>query len=367
MNPSDTDRYFRAAIGQMQAYVPGEQPQAGKFIKLNTNENPYPPSSKVISAIAEAARNGLQKYPDPLGTAFRLRAAELLGVEPDWILCGNGSDDILTIVTRGFVGEGDRMRVPFPSYTLYRTLAQIQNADLDEVRFQQNFQLSDDFYKPADRLRLAILPNPNSPSGTFISPAAIESMVNRLECPLLVDEAYVDFAEDNCIELVKRNPKVMVCRTLSKSYGLAGLRFGFLVAHPPVIAMLRKVKDSYNCDSLSLAAATAAIDDQGWLRDNRSKILKTRARMIQDFRALGFDVADSHANFVWCTSSRVAAQPLYETLKREKVLVRCMNFPTWGDGLRISVGTDAQIDACGLLLAEAMASGRGSLRPNTQL
>ncbi len=347
---SSTDRLFRAEIQAMQPYVPGEQPQGGKFIKLNTNENPYPPSPRVITAIQEAAASRLERYPDPLGTAFRVRAAEILGVEPDWILCGNGSDDILTILTRAFVGQGEKLRLPYPSYILYRTLSQLQGAGYEEVHFQPDFTLGARFGEQSDGLRLVFLPNPNSPSGTMIEPAEIAKLGERLDCPLLVDEAYVDFAATHCIELVKQNPRIMVSRTLSKSYGLAGLRFGFLVAQPPVIAMLRKVKDSYNCDALSLAGATAAIDDQGWLQDNRQRIIATRQRMTSRLRELGFTLTDSQANFVWCTHHDRPVQPLFESLKKDRVLVRYMNYPGWGDGLRISVGTDDQADACLTLL-----------------
>ncbi|MCA9128390.1 MAG: histidinol-phosphate transaminase [Planctomycetales bacterium] len=334
----------------MQPYVPGEQPQGGKFIKLNTNENPYPPSPKVVAAIQAALTARLERYPDPLGTAFRYRASEVLGVPPEWILCGNGSDDILTIVTRAFVGPGHKLRLPYPSYVLYRTLAQLQGAVFDEVQFQADFSLHADFARADEDLRLVFLPNPNSPSGSLISPRDIEQLAARLPCPLLVDEAYADFADCNCIELVKKNPQIMVSRTLSKSYALAGLRFGYLVAHPQIIETLRKVKDSYNCDALSLAGATAAIDDQQWLQENRSKILATRGRMTSHLRELEFDVCDSQANFVWCTSSKRPLKPIYEQLKQQQVLVRYMNYPGWGDGLRISVGTDDQIEACLSLL-----------------
>ncbi|MBX3423266.1 MAG: histidinol-phosphate transaminase [Pirellulaceae bacterium] len=354
MHQPDLDSLFRTAVRQMQEYIPGEQPQGGKFIKLNTNENPYPASPKVTQAIVQTAQAGLERYPDPLGTGFRLRAAEVLGVEPDWILCGNGSDDILTILTRAFVGEGQRLRLPYPSYILYRTLAQLQGAAWEEVQFQSDFQLGDDFSASTPDLKLVCLPNPNSPSGTVLDPQAIGRIADRLPCPLLVDEAYADFAEQHCIELVKQNPRVMVSRTLSKSYALAGLRFGFLVAQPPVIAMLRKVKDSYNCDALSLAGAIAAIDDQAWLSENRAKVIATRQRMTVALRQLGFIVPDSHANFVWCTLPKRPLQPLYESLKRNKVLVRYMNYAGWGEGLRISVGTDSQINVCLSLLAEAL-------------
>ncbi len=161
---------FRPEIQAMSGYVPGEQPQFGKFIKLNTNENPYPPSERAIQAIQDAAGPALSRYPDPLATAFRIRAAEVLGVRPEMILCGNGSDDILTIVTRAFVGQGQRLRLPYPSYVLYRTLAQLQGANWEEVPFDRDWHLTTEFTQGSDDLKLVFLPNPNSPSGTFVPP-----------------------------------------------------------------------------------------------------------------------------------------------------------------------------------------------------
>ncbi|MBI3838102.1 MAG: histidinol-phosphate transaminase [Planctomycetia bacterium] len=342
--------YFRPEIEQMDGYVPGEQPQAGKFIKLNTNENPYPASPAVKQAIAAVLERGLGRYPDPMANGFRRRAAEVLGVDPDWILCGNGSDDILTIVTRALVGQRQWLRLPYPSYILYQSLAQLQGAGAEEVRFESDWSLADKFAEPIKDLKLAFLPNPNSPSGTVLSPARILELAERLPCPLLVDEAYADFADENCLSLVAKNEKIMVSRSLSKSYALAGLRFGFLVAQPHLIEQLVKVKDSYNCDALAIAGATAAIDDQAWLAENRAKILQTRQRLTFAMRELGFATVDSQANFVWNPHPTLPLRPLYEKLKADRILVRYMDYSGWGDGLRISVGGDDQIDACLALL-----------------
>jgi histidinol-phosphate aminotransferase len=345
--------YFRPEIAAMSGYSPGEQPQgASKFIKLNTNENPYPPPPGVRRAIEEVLARGLQKYPDPLANAFRTRAADLLGLPcKEWILCGNGSDDILTICTRAFVGPGELLRLPYPSYILYRTLAQLQGARWEEVRFNADWSLPPEFGAKADGLKLVFLPNPNSPTGTMVSRESVLDLAERLPCPLLVDEAYVDFAEFSCVDLVAQNEKVLVSRTLSKSYGLAGLRFGYLVAQPQIVEQLIKVKDSYNCDALSIAAATAAIDDTGWLAENRGEIVATRRRLEQGLGQLGFEIVPSQANFVWATHPRRPAKTLYEELKAAGVLVRYMNYPGWGDGLRISVGTEGEIEALLGLLA----------------
>ena len=338
--------FVRPNVRSMKGYVPGEQPQGGKFIKLNTNENPYPASAAVTRAIQSALDHGLTRYPDASGTAFRLRASEVLGVEPDWILCGNGSDDILTILTRAMVGEGELLRLPTPSYVLYNTLAKIQGARSEEIPFDANWQLSADFSMASDGLKMVFLPNPNSPSGTVISKEAILQLADALPCPLLVDEAYADFAAFNCVDLVKQNEKIMVSRTFSKGYGLAGLRFGFLIAQPQIIAELHKVRDSYNCDSLAIAGATAAIGDQDWLVENRAKVIATRGRLESAMTELGFEVTPSQANFVWATHSSRPLQPLYEGLKSARILVRYMDYAGWGEGLRITVGTDEQIDAC---------------------
>jgi histidinol-phosphate aminotransferase len=339
--------YFRPEIAAMAGYTPGEQPQGvSKFIKLNTNENPYPPPPGIRRAIEEVLDRGLQKYPDPMANAFRTRAAELLGLpSKDWLLCGNGSDDILTICTRAFVGPGDLLRLPYPSYILYRTLAQLQGAKWEEVHFNADWSLPAAFGDAAAGLKLVFLPNPNSPTGTMIARDAVLQLAERLPCPLLVDEAYVDFADFSCMDLVKQNEKILVSRTLSKSYGLAGLRFGYLAGQPQMIEQLIKVKDSYNCDALSIAAATAAIDDTAWLAENRRKIVATRGRLAAGLSQLGFDVIPSQANFVWATHPHRPAKPLYEQLKTAHVLVRYMNYPGWLDGLRISVGTDEQNEA----------------------
>ena len=331
----------------MQPYTPGEQPRGTELIKLNTNENPYPPPPAVVKAICDAASGPLNRYPNPLAQPFRIAAAEALGLPgPEWILAGNGSDEILTMLVRGFVGEGERLRLPHPSYILYRTLADIQGAHWEQVAFESDWSLPAAFSASEDTLRLVLLPNPNSPSGTTIAPSDVEKIANSLDCPLVVDEAYVDFADDNCIDLVRRNERVLVTRTLSKSYALAGVRFGYLVAQPQVIAELAKIKDSYNCDMISIAAATAAIQSTTWLAGIRTTMIATRQRMAARLLQLGFDVTPSQANFIWCRHPDGNHQAIYEHCKAGGYLIRFMNYPGYGDGLRISVGTDSQVDAC---------------------
>jgi histidinol-phosphate aminotransferase len=334
----------------MRGYTPGEQLNDSDIIKLNTNENPYPPSPKVFEAIRSALTGDrLRKYPQPLGDSFRQEAGRVLNVDPDSILIGNGSDDILTILTRSFVPEGGLVVSPTPSYLLYRTLAEIQGARFECIRYTADWRLPDPWPGRGD---LTFIANPNSPSGTVIPPAEIARLAEQIApAPLVLDEAYADFAETNGLDLPRARENVIVTRTLSKSYSLAGIRFGFAVARPEVLRELVKVKDSYNCDVLSLAAATASIEDQGYLREVRAKIIATRERMQPALTALGFEVTPSHANFLWCRRADRPVKPIYEELKRRKILVRYMNYDGY-DGLRISVGTDAEIDK---LLAELKA------------
>ncbi len=344
---------FRPNLAKLRPYVPGEQPPEGasKIIKLNTNENPYPPPDAVVEAIRVAAGSGLHRYPDPMANAFRRRAAEVLGLPgPDWILAGNGSDELLTILIRAIVGEGQGIRLPSPSYVLYRTLADIQGARWEEVPFQQDWSLPEAFAAATAGLRLAFLPNPNSPSGTVLPPAEVAALAERLPCPLVVDEAYADFADTDCLDLVRHSDKVFVTRTLSKAYSLAGLRFGFVIAQPHRIAELSKIKDSYNCDTLSIAAATTAIGCEAWQTENRRRIVATRQRLETRLGELGFQVTPSQANFVWCQHPERSHRKIYEALKANQVLIRYMDYADWGDGLRVSVGTDEQIDAALLLL-----------------
>ncbi len=336
----------------MSGYKPGEQPQGHKIIKLNTNENPYPASEAVTRAVTARLQQGLQRYPDPTAEAFRQRAADILGVQPEWILAGNGSDDLLTICTRAFVPAGARLRLPYPSYILYKTLAQIQGADSQEIFFEPDWRLPAAFGEGTEDVKLVFLPNPNSPSGTMIPPEEILDLAERLPCPLLVDEAYAEFAQSNCLHLVHKSEKILISRSLSKGYALAGLRFGYLVAQPHIIEQLQKVKDSYNCDALSIAGATAAIDDQQWLLQTRAQIVSTRQRLHQELARLGFAPVDSQANFVWAPHPEIPVKRLFEQLREQGVLVRYMDYPGWGDGLRFSVGTDDQIDVCLHLLGQ---------------
>jgi histidinol-phosphate aminotransferase len=337
-------RFVRPHIARMAGYVPGEQPQGGGFIKLNTNENPYPPSPRVKQALVEAISDRLRLYPDPMATEFRRAVAELHGVEPDMVLAGNGSDDLLTILIRAFIGPGDLAGFPSPSYLLYSTLVALQDGRSVVAPYSGDWTLPRNALA-LPGLKLFFLANPDSPSGTALDRNQIVELANSLDCPLLVDEAYADFADPrhHALPLLEDHPNVIVTRSFSKGYSLAGIRLGYLIARSDIVAQLVKVKDSYNCDMLSQVAGAAGLRDQGYLAETRAKIVATRGRLTTALRSMGYTVPDSQANFVWATEGPPAHETL-QRLKDHKILVRLMTYPGYPAGLRISIGTDAEID-----------------------
>ncbi|MBL4883007.1 MAG: histidinol-phosphate transaminase [Planctomycetaceae bacterium] len=344
---------FRPDVQRLIGYIPGEQPQQTGWTKLNTNENPYPPSPLVVEAIQKAATSSLMQYPDPLVKHFRELTSELFHVDPDWILPGNGSDEILTILLRSFVDAGESIAFPYPSYILYGTLAEIQGAVFEHLPLNADWSFTSEAKQIAQRSKMVFVPNPNSPSGNCWSDAELKQLMPTNGI-FVLDEAYGDFRDQpHSGELLQSEfgKQIVITRTLSKSYSLAGIRFGFAVAHPEVIAGMRKVKDSYNCNTLSIAAACAAISDQQWTQKDKDAICKTRTRLASSLTEFGFDVLPSQANFLWCTHKTGSHETLYEQLKDRKILVRYMKYPQAGpqsdqliDGLRITIGTDDQID-----------------------
>ncbi|MGQ9650566.1 MAG: histidinol-phosphate transaminase [Phycisphaerae bacterium] len=335
--------YFRPEIEAMEGYTPGEQPDNLSVVKLNTNENPYPPSPKVMEAIANIKPEQLRRYPHPLGKPFRETAARIFDVTPDHILCGNGMDDILNLTCRAFSGPEAALVYPVPTYTLYGVLGQIQASIIREVPWGPNYSLPFEAFVEA-RGAVTYLANPNAPTGTFVPVDEVARLADALSGVLCVDEAYVDFADANCMELAKTRPNVLVMRTLSKGYSLAGLRFGFAVGHPELIAGLVKVKDSYNVDAVAIAAASAALGDQDYYRLTRRRVINERQRLAAELEKLGISCLPSKSNFLFARPSRPSAARLYELLKARGILVRYFNSPGIDDRLRITVGTPEQDD-----------------------
>ncbi len=345
--------YFRDNVERTDGYTPGFQPKALDVVKLNTNENPYPPSPLVMKALAEITPDRLRRYPDPMGNAFREAAAHLHGVGIDNVMCCNGGDDLLSIAVRALCDEHRPVAYPVPTYTLYPVLAKLENVPVIEIPFEQGGGLPNGLDQTG--APLTILCNPNAPTTTAVRIPAIAELASRLQGVLLVDEAYVDFSEHNCIELTKKFNNVIVLRTLSKGYSLAGLRFGYAVASKEIIDGLLKVKDSYNVDAVAITLATAALKDQAYFRTNVEKIKRDRSTLAGQLRMLGFRVADSHTNFVWADTDSDSAAEIYERLVQRNIFVRYFNKPGISDKLRITVGTPEQNNRLLAALREILA------------
>lgn len=329
----------------MEGYTPGEQPAPGaRIVKLNTNENPFPPSPKAMHAIRDIEAEMLRRYPNPIADQFCKAAAKVLGVDRNMIMAGNGSDDILTIATRCFIPPGGTLAYPDPTYSLYPVLASLEDAKTVSVEWEKRWALPVDALAQtkADAIYIA---NPNAPSGTFVSPRRISDLAKAFDGLVLVDEAYADFADANCLELVEEHANIVVSRSFSKGYSLAGLRFGFAVAQPQVIHEMIKVKDSYNCDAISIAAATAAIQDQEYASQTWQYVRSERARVTHELEQLGWTVLPSQANFVLATAPRGRAREAYTGLKEQGILVRYFDKPGLNDKLRITIGTSQENNA----------------------
>ncbi|HZZ43477.1 MAG TPA: histidinol-phosphate transaminase [Tepidisphaeraceae bacterium] len=337
--------FIRPTIRDMQGYAPGEQPAAGeRVVKLNTNENPFPPSPRVVQAIREMEPEMLRRYPDPNAVSFCNAAAKIHDISSDMILTGNGSDDILAIAVKIFLGPGDTLAVPHPTYSLYPVLA-----ELDEVKFT-TIDWDRDWSLPIDGLlaakpRAIFLANPNAPSGTMVSPLKLEELAQKFKGLLLIDEAYVDFADDNCLPLVKKYENIVISRTLSKAYSLAGLRFGYAVAQPAVIKEMNKAKDSYPNDALSIVAATAAIEDQEYARKSWDHVKAERQRVSSELTQMGWKILPSQTNFILAATPSGNGKAAYQGLKQQGILVRFFNKPGLSDKIRITIGTSQENNA----------------------
>lgn len=333
---------IRPTIQHMHGYVPGEQPQDQQYIKLNSNENPYPPSPRVREALQRAIGEDLRLYPDPVANRLRDTAAAVYGLRREQILVGNGSDDLLTMLMRTCVGPGDRVAYPVPTYTLYDELVTMQDGHIVHVPFPADFSLPPELGE--SDAKLTILCHPNAPSGTLTPLAHVEELARRVKGMLVIDEAYIDFADETGLSLVHKYDHVVILRTFSKSFSLAGMRIGLAFGHPDFMRELMKVKDSYNVNRLSIVAAVAALEDYTWMRQHVGKIRATRTRVSAALREFGYVVYDSHANFVLARKPGISQAPIYEGLKARGILIRYFSSPTLADCIRVTVGTDEEID-----------------------
>jgi histidinol-phosphate aminotransferase len=337
-------KYGRSLLAEVEGYVPGEQPKGGPFIKLNTNENPYPPSPKVFEALQLTAEE-LRKYPDPASTALRGACADRYGFDgPEWVIAGNGMDEILAMTIRTFVDPGDRIVSVYPTYTLYETLAKLHGAEFEAHDLDEHFQMSEACM--GARGRLALIPRPNAPSGVCAPREQMEEFCKRFDGLVFIDEAYVDFADDDCMDLPRRFDNVIVGRTFSKSFSLAGMRAGLGFARPELIAEFLKTKDSYNLNQATQAAALAAVADYDHMLDNVKRVRKTRQRLTAALEERGFHVVPSQSNFVLAEPRTLpAAKVIFEQLREKGIFVRYFDARRLDNCLRITVGTDEEIDA----------------------
>lgn len=337
---------LRPNIAAMQGYVPGYQPpDIASWIKLNTNENPYPPSPRVREAIlAELGGDGasLRTYPSASSQALREAAAELYGFDPSWIIMANGSDELLNNLIRACAGQGQEVGYVHPSYSYYSTLAEIQGAVVC------TYGLSDDYrieaFPECYHGKVFFLTTPNSPLGFAFPLDYIEELAKNCGGILVVDEAYADFADTNALDLVRTYENVVVTRTLSKSYSLAGMRLGLAIARPEIIAALDKIRDHYNLDRLAQAACVAALKDQAYFSDCCRRICETREWFSNELCSLDYDVIPSQGNFVFAAPPDRNGRRVYDGLYSRKILVRHFSDPLLQHGLRITIGTRSEME-----------------------
>jgi histidinol-phosphate aminotransferase len=375
----EPDLLIRPLVRRLHAYVPGEQPKIPGLVKLNTNENPYPPSPKVLAAVRRATDSRLRRYPNPTADRLREGLARLNGCAIDNLIVGNGSDELLALAVRAFaepVGAqrpGARRRrarqtVQFftPSYSLYPVLAAIQGAAAHPVPLRPDFSLPSvaelrrggrwDF-----RAALTLVTTPNAPSGAGYGTSALEALCRALRGVVVLDEAYVDFARENALALALRYPHVVVMRTFSKAYSLCFQRVGYAVGHPALIGALHALRDSYNVNGLGQEAAVATLGDLGYYRQNFGRVIRTRERVTEALTRLGFAVCPSQTNFLLVRPPGATAERWLGWLRERRILVRWFRDAEVRDYLRITIGTDAEMEAL-LRAARGILRGRGSAR-----
>ena len=332
---------IKESVMRLEPYVPGEQPKAKDVVKLNTNENPYPPSPKCAEVLKSFDLDRLRRYPDPEFAELRAEIARQNATTPDRVFVGNGSDEVLALAARAFVEDDEEIGSLDPSYSLYKTLAAIR-----DVKWAGT-----PIHSPTPSLAhsstsLFLWTNPNAPTGEYAEPKKIAAFARKFPGVVIIDEAYADFARGNCMSLATapRNRNVMVMRTFSKSYSIAGLRVGYCVGPKDLVDALYKVKDSYNVDAVAQAVALAALKDRAYHRKTVAKVVKTRKAFEKALAKRGWDVIPSESNFVFAKPPAPATAPeVFSMLKKKNILVRYFPGPLTGDRLRITIGTDEQM------------------------
>lgn len=339
-------KYWNDKVKEIEPYVPGEQPKDKKYIKLNTNENPYPPSGKVIEAIKNAVNDDLKLYPDPTCSDLINEIAKYYNLNKDEVFIGNGSDEVLAFSFMTFFSKDKQILFPDISYSFYPVYAELLNLDYKLVKLDGEFNI------PLDELKKqnggVIIPNPNAPTGKYIDVEVLKKLVEyNKESVVIIDEAYIDFGGESMVKYIKNYDNLLVIQTLSKSRSLAGLRVGFALGHKDLIEGLNRIKNSinsYTIDRAALAGAKAAIQDNEYFEEITKKIINTREKTCMELEELNFKVLESKANFVFASHSEVSGKYLYETLKDSGILVRHFNKNRVDNFLRITIGTDKEME-----------------------
>lgn len=357
MSPAK-DHFWSEVARGLTPYVPGEQPKLPNLVKLNTNENPYGPSPKVLEALRLEAADSLRLYPDPHSDRLREAIAEFHGVEAAQVFVGNGSDEVLAHAFLALLKHDQPVLFPDITYSFYPVYCGLYQIGYREIALTDSFEIRvDDYFVPSGGI---IFPNPNAPTGRLLALSEIERVLQaNTESVVVVDEAYIGFGGESAVSLVKRYPQLLVVHTLSKSHSLAGLRVGYAVGQAALIEALDRVKDSFNSyplDRLAQAGAAAAMQDRAYFDETRGKVIATRTQLVNALTALGFDVLPSAANFIFARHPQNDGATLTAALRARSIIVRHFSKPARiAPFLRITVGTDAQCEALLAALREILA------------
>ncbi len=336
-------KYWNKTLTEMDEYIPGEQPaNIDEYIKLNTNENPFPPSDSVLKAINSSLNANLRRYPDSKAQGVRELFASQNGLSPDNIFIGNGSDEIFTLIFRGFIGKDGIAAFPYPSYSLYDTLAQGNGIKYEKINLDKDLNLDLDRFLEK-KYDLVIIANPNNPTGTYTEVSAIKEFLQSYKGLLVVDEAYIDFCGGSSIDLVHEYDNVIITRSFSKSYSLAGLRVGIAIADKNIIRGLFKIKDSYNIDTLALAGAEAALLDTKSFNYNIRMLNSNKNYIEEKLTAMNFQIVPSKANFIFVKHNKVDSKFIFNKLKENRILVRHFSGSVQSQYIRITIGTMMEI------------------------
>ena len=343
-------RYIRRSVDAMNGYLPGEQPSSSDVIKLNTNENPYPPAPEVLQVVRGFDPQRLRRYPDPAANELRQCIADLHGCAIENVIVGNGSDEILALCTRAFVESTGSVGYFTPSYSLYPILADIRDVEKRPVPLTRGFEWPEDFAPGSSRLAryaasLFFMTNPNAPTGICHPKNTVAAFCHSFDGIVVLDEAYVDFADEDCVDIALNSANVLVARSLSKSYSLAGARLGYALGSADLVGALIKIKDAYNIAALTQQIGIAAIRQVAQMRENVTRIKTTRERLRAALEQRDFIVYPSQANFLWTRPAIMGAVDLFEFLGAENILVRHFEGAATGNFIRISIGLDGEIDA----------------------